>query len=72
MIKNGFNPCFNGYSTLTHKKDGERYFCSGFNPCFNGYSTLTNDEIIQIKELSSCFNPCFNGYSTLTTGGVTV
>ena len=37
-----FNPCFNGYSTLTSKSDKELYCQSGcFNPCFNGYSTLT-------------------------------
>ena len=38
----GFNPCFNGYSTLTDTRfiDPSRWD-SGFNPCFNGYSTLT-------------------------------
>ena len=38
----GFNPCFNGYSTLTIL-DGwvEMVINCGFNPCFNGYSTLT-------------------------------
>ena len=39
----GFNPCFNGYSTLTPfvvpKMVGGTQKC--FNPCFNGYSTLT-------------------------------
>ena len=37
-----FNPCFNGYSTLT--KEGFNLIISRnprFNPCFNGYSTLT-------------------------------
>ena len=37
-----FNPCFNGYSTLTITK--RRIALSEpkcFNPCFNGYSTLT-------------------------------
>ena len=37
-----FNPCFNGYSTLT-EEDDDLFFedYEGFNPCFNGYSTLT-------------------------------
>ena len=41
-IVNGFNPCFNGYSTLTGCRMLNSYFkeVNGFNPCFNGYSTL--------------------------------
>ena len=40
--RDGFNPCFNGYSTLTGKKMLVGAFNNyGFNPCFNGYSTLT-------------------------------
>ena len=38
----GFNPCFNGYSTLTSFSIERRWLhMSSFNPCFNGYSTLT-------------------------------
>ena len=42
-MKKCFNPCFNGYSTLT-LLGVERYMeqLRSFNPCFNGYSTLTN------------------------------
>ena len=38
-----FNPCFNGYTTLTieRRKQLERKY-EGFNPCFNGYTTLTH------------------------------
>ena len=43
--RDGFNPCFNGYSTLTKDKVSEEYkFTGSFNPCFNGYSTLTSCE----------------------------
>ena len=38
----GFNPCFNGFTTLT---DEFKYHFvenpDGFNPCFNGFTTLT-------------------------------
>ena len=37
----GFNPCFNGYSTLTAVPFISAILFTGFNPCFNGYSTLT-------------------------------
>ena len=41
-MKKCFNPCFNGYSTLTNiKKQKGRVYNLRFNPCFNGYSTLT-------------------------------
>ena len=45
MIENGdvsFNPCFNGYSTLTNQGfNNQQQAQMSFNPCFNGYSTLT-------------------------------
>ena len=64
--KERFNPCFNGYSTLTTHLSSLSSFVNGsFNPCFNGYSTLTF-LMFQIRLLLQSFNPCFNGYSTLT------
>ena len=37
-----FNPCFNGYSTLTSDEIADGVVVTTcFNPCFNGYSTLT-------------------------------
>ena len=40
----GFNPYFNGYSTLTNKDNAwkSKMHSDGFNPYFNGYSTLTD------------------------------
>ena len=62
----GFNPYFNGYSTLTiSEKLPKKFYIVGFNPYFNGYSTLTKIYNF-IKDTDYCFNPCFNGYSTLT------
>ena len=62
-----FNPCFNGYSTLTCPLRSWIWgWWNGFNPCFNGYSTLTRERCDLYGKITSCFNPCFNGYSTLT------
>ena len=42
LKKLSFNPCFNGYSTLTERYSVKfKANAKGFNPCFNGYSTLT-------------------------------
>ena len=54
----GFNPYFNGYSTLTHF--GRRLFKGvgkGFNPYFNGYSTLTRifEKILYLSVLQRFF-----------------
>ena len=37
-----FNPCFNGFTTLTKMgfELDDSYYIS-FNPCFNGFTTLT-------------------------------
>ena len=45
-----FNPCFNGFTTLTHinKKIYRIYKRQGFNPCFNGFTTLTGYKKIYI------------------------
>ena len=62
-----FNPCFNGYSTLTYfYVDGVLKDSYGFNPYFNGYSTLTGRIGVHNELRNFCFNPYFNGYSTLT------
>ena len=44
VILTSFNPCFNGYSTLTGFKRLLKMIDANncFNPCFNGYSTLTS------------------------------
>ena len=66
-----FNPCFNGYSSLTTPVSTATIIKScSFNPCFNGYSSLTYLNLCQAMA-KNCFNPCFNGYSSLTTLGFT-
>ena len=62
----GFNPCFNGYSTLTIRHGAFSQYWKCFNPCFNGYSTLTKMKMHWTTFMRTSFNPCFNGYSTLT------
>ena len=55
----GFNPCFNGYSSLTrlYESLGES-LDGGFNPCFNGYSTLT-ESCEKLDELYRKFQSLF-------------
>ena len=53
----GFNPYFNGYSTLTAAISGSPPpFCC-FNPYFNGYSTLTRifEKILYLSVLQRFF-----------------
>ena len=48
----GFNPYFNGYSTLTdQQEDMKQNTKKGFNPCFNGYSTLTHMALLELEIL---------------------
>ena len=50
-IPKSFNPYFNGFTTLTKRKDGKPMFMDlGFNPYFNGFTTLTNRYTLYICE----------------------
>ena len=54
----GFNPYFNGYSTLTLLlKARNKELQQGFNPYFNGYSTLTRtfEKILYLSVLQRFF-----------------
>jgi len=46
--KRRFNPCFNGFTTLTEGVWKKRPDLKGFNPCFNGFTTLTKYIIIML------------------------
>ena len=62
-----FNPCFNGFTSLTDKEILEqRKKIERFNPCFNGFTSLTYEKYNNIPEWLFCFNPCFNGFTSLT------
>ena len=65
-LDEGFNPCFNGYTTSTicsHFVESQE---ECFNPCFNGYTTSTKNIHYSPPDLIESFNPCFNGYTTST------
>jgi len=53
-----FNPCFNGYSTLTSRILPFWNRRRSFNPCFNGYSTLT-DLFVNQYESQGMFQSLF-------------
>ena len=67
LMKQCFNPCFNGFTSLTSNlaRTDERDVLS-FNPCFNGFTSLTYVKSIYWSQRDQGFNPCFNGFTSLT------
>ena len=55
-----FNPCFNGFTTLTYKKGNVPQGADvSFNPCFNGFTTLTLKYCIPGEEFLKEFQSLF-------------
>ncbi len=53
VMEERFNPCFNGFFTLTSYSKLSVNSNTCFNPCFNGFFTLTPDQEKEVSEATA-------------------